>query len=109
MNQPTWREEYEEKFIVKWKDVDDKTYYRFNVDDFKRDADPRMVEAFIDEKLSQQRKEIVADLESMKRPCNCMTTSKKHAIVCSTQDTRQHKMETRFLADIITKLSKPEV
>ena len=33
------KERYQEKFIVKWSDIDNINYYRFNVDEFKKGVD----------------------------------------------------------------------
>lgn len=105
MNQPTWREELKTEYLQdECEQKEDSEGYAVYENDGELVSNWWLDK--LEQKLSQQRKETVETIESMKRPCNCMTTTKKHAIVCSTQDTRQHKMETKFLDNIITKLSE---
>lgn len=100
MNQPNnWEEEFDKN--LQWVEIDGLQIKFVTMKNTYID-----LKSFVRKTISQQRKETVETIESMKRPCNCMTTTKKHAIVCSTQDTRQHKMETKFLDNIITKLSE---
>jgi len=59
----TWRERFREKFVVQWADVDEENYYRFNVDEFKRDTDPFEVEAFIEDERRRVREEVMRRME----------------------------------------------
>lgn len=98
MNQPTWRDRFDEKFVDKFYNIvnSELAYEELK---YGEDTDVQELRDFIQSELSQQRKEIVEDVE--KTVQKELETWARESIGAKAVESVQ-----KALADIITKLSE---